>query len=325
MDSTTREMLSALSRTGSLAERCCELPAVATANWPDLAAKALTGLSERCLACICIAGVTPDGVILSMEAAGAAGAAGLGGRHPGDPRVLGLRSSIERLDTLGFPVPPARARDGMVSPAPAILGEGWARSAIGRAFGSPTPDEVIVGIHALGPGNAERVVVAIIGIEHADAADGTHGACRAETLAVTLPLLARRASLAIGSSASTTSRWLTEREQAVLERLTLGMSVREIADEIGRSPHTVHDHVKSLHRKLNASSRGKLVARALGYIDDAGRVLGSLSDTLVEPKGATPGAASIESIVHGGEAIAEPKPDAPRKAERLDPERRPTL
>jgi hypothetical protein len=27
----------------------------------------------------------------------------------------------------------------------------------------------------------------------------------------------------------------------------------------------VHDHVKSLHRKLDASSRGELVARALGH------------------------------------------------------------
>jgi hypothetical protein len=27
----------------------------------------------------------------------------------------------------------------------------------------------------------------------------------------------------------------------------------------------VHDYVKSMHRKLNASNRGALVARALGY------------------------------------------------------------
>lgn len=58
---------------------------------------------------------------------------------------------------------------------------------------------------------------------------------------------------------------MTDREQDVLERLILGRSVREIAEELGRSPHTVHDHVKSLHRKLDASSRGELVARALGH------------------------------------------------------------
>jgi len=69
--------------------------------------------------------------------------------------------------------------------------------------------------------------------------------------------------LALGDDGDT--KWLTQREQIVLEQLTLGLSVRQIADELGRSPHTVHDHVKSLHRKLNASSRGELVARALGH------------------------------------------------------------
>ncbi|MFI4898124.1 MAG: response regulator transcription factor, partial [Phycisphaerales bacterium JB059] len=58
--------------------------------------------------------------------------------------------------------------------------------------------------------------------------------------------------------------WLTNREQVVLEELILGRSVREIAETMHRSPHTVHDHVKSLHRKLGASSRGALIAHALG-------------------------------------------------------------
>jgi DNA-binding CsgD family transcriptional regulator len=59
--------------------------------------------------------------------------------------------------------------------------------------------------------------------------------------------------------------WVTPREQEVLELLVLGFSVREIGEKLGRSPHTVHDYVKSMHRKLNASNRGALVARALGH------------------------------------------------------------
>ena len=51
----------------------------------------------------------------------------------------------------------------------------------------------------------------------------------------------------------------------ILVELVSGASVREIAERIDRSPHTVHDHVKSLHRKLNASSRGELVSRYLGF------------------------------------------------------------
>lgn len=60
--------------------------------------------------------------------------------------------------------------------------------------------------------------------------------------------------------------WLTPREQDVLERLVEGKSVREISDELERSQHTVHDYVKSLHRKLGATSRGELVAKALGHV-----------------------------------------------------------
>ena len=82
-----------------------------------------------------------------------------------------------------------------------------------------------------------------------------------------LPSLSRRAIMAIGMEATDDTVWLTQREQIILQHLLLGKSVREIAQELGRSPHTVHDHVKSLHRKLNASSRGELVARALGHVE----------------------------------------------------------
>jgi DNA-binding CsgD family transcriptional regulator len=46
--------------------------------------------------------------------------------------------------------------------------------------------------------------------------------------------------------------------------LTLGYSIREIAELLHLSHHTVQDHVKHLHSKLDASNRGELVARALG-------------------------------------------------------------
>jgi DNA-binding CsgD family transcriptional regulator len=87
-----------------------------------------------------------------------------------------------------------------------------------------------------------------------------------------LPVLARRAVLAMGHSPSFHGAWLTQREQRVLDLLTLGQSVREIAEALDRSPHTVHDHVKSLHRKFGASSRGELVARALGRLAERERV-----------------------------------------------------
>lgn len=83
-----------------------------------------------------------------------------------------------------------------------------------------------------------------------------------EMITALLPVLAERAAMAFGEDFTQT---LTSREQLILVELVSGASVREIAERIDRSPHTVHDHVKSLHRKLNASSRGELVSRYLGF------------------------------------------------------------
>ncbi len=79
-----------------------------------------------------------------------------------------------------------------------------------------------------------------------------------------MPVLAERLRVALGGGGER-SAWLSEREQRVLELLTGGLTVPEIAALLGRSQHTVHDYVKSLHRKLGTNSRGALIARALGH------------------------------------------------------------
>jgi len=53
-------------------------------------------------------------------------------------------------------------------------------------------------------------------------------------------------------------------EYRVLERIVLGHTINVIACDLDRSPHTVHDHLKSLHRKFHAKTRGELIARVLG-------------------------------------------------------------
>jgi len=316
MDSTALGHRSPAARAVALGERLTALPAVATPTWPDLAAGALTLVSERSLVCVFIGETDPNGGLVGIEAAGAAGSHARGRT---DPQVLGVRSTIERLPGLGFAVPRERVQRGFIGQGSSLLGAGWARSPIARAFGAVAPDELLIGIHALGPGDTGRVIAAVIGVEFADDADRGRGAERAALLEAGMPLLTQRALLAVGSQPSNTSRWLTSREQAVLERLTLGKCVREIAEEIGRSPHTVHDHVKSLHRKLNASSRGELVARALGYIDDSHHVLGNLAEGQIEPKPIASAPAELASVVQGEDALAEPKPV--KRAERLNPNR----
>lgn len=80
-------------------------------------------------------------------------------------------------------------------------------------------------------------------------------------LASVLPLGRDRLRQALGEHPNP---WLSLCEQRVLDMLTDGLSVPEIAESLGRSPHTIHDHVKRLHAKLGTRTRGGLLARVLG-------------------------------------------------------------
>ena len=55
---------------------------------------------------------------------------------------------------------------------------------------------------------------------------------------------------------------LSERELAVLRLLSTPMSQREIGETLFVSLNTVKSHVKSIFRKLDATSRGEAVERA---------------------------------------------------------------
>ena len=57
---------------------------------------------------------------------------------------------------------------------------------------------------------------------------------------------------------------LPPRMRQVLERLLRGDSEKEVARDLGLSPHTIHRHVGLLYRRLGVSSRGELLAKCLG-------------------------------------------------------------
>lgn len=57
---------------------------------------------------------------------------------------------------------------------------------------------------------------------------------------------------------------LTAREREVLGLLAQGLQTADIANALGLSRHTVGDHVKSIYRKLNISSRAEAALRARG-------------------------------------------------------------
>lgn len=86
---------------------------------------------------------------------------------------------------------------------------------------------------------------------------------RAALLAQVLPWAHAIARTALGEGEGLAVRgWLTEKEREVLEHLVCGESVVEIAKTLERSRYTVHDHVKSLHRKLGVRTRAALVGCA---------------------------------------------------------------
>lgn len=62
---------------------------------------------------------------------------------------------------------------------------------------------------------------------------------------------------------------LTDREIEVTRLLCRGLSDGEIATELCLSPHTVHDHVRSVRRKLGVRSRAAVAARVFNdaYFD----------------------------------------------------------
>ena len=55
---------------------------------------------------------------------------------------------------------------------------------------------------------------------------------------------------------------LSQRQQQVLQLVGEGLTEKEVAGELGISIHTVHDHVKALHRILGVGTRGELVGVA---------------------------------------------------------------
>ncbi len=58
---------------------------------------------------------------------------------------------------------------------------------------------------------------------------------------------------------------LSKREIEVIKLLYDGLSNKEIADKLYLSEYTVKDHFKSIMKKLNVSSRSKILARLINH------------------------------------------------------------
>lgn len=235
------------------------LPAVATLDWCDRAAAALRDIPGTNVVGVFLGTIHESGAMTDLEAAGfwVAG-------DPTGERARDLRCRAEFMQGIGWTAgacgmefdPPVCA------PLATLPGGGaWRSGPIGHLLQDDESGEVVLANAAAGPTVRGRCIT----IVWRGGRDAGEVAQAVSLLSAASRVLASRALQAIGPMRSKRSHWLSPREQVVLELLTLGRSVREIAEELHRSPHTVHDHVKALHRKLNASSRGELVARALGH------------------------------------------------------------
>jgi len=84
------------------------------------------------------------------------------------------------------------------------------------------------------------------------------------------PRIARKLLLEIRTddAAVNPSDAFTSREISIVKLLEQGMSYKEVASELGVSPHTVHSHIKKVYEKVHASSRNEMLlkARKLGVI-----------------------------------------------------------
>ncbi|GAB5496518.1 MAG: hypothetical protein Phyf2KO_15980 [Phycisphaerales bacterium] len=262
-----------MASVATSAESIMGLPAVATLEWCDRAAWCLAGLAEPALATVTIGTLSPTGDLTNQEVSGVAARVGVARARPirradgeprgEDPRLATLRVRAARFRRVGVRVATNvrhYATVGRLTELPG--GENVTRGDIPRLWHGLESADVLVGIIGFGDPESGRVIIAQVApLGQGIRLTPSHN----QAMGAVLPVLERRAQLALGDGSDGPTKWLTQREQVVLEQLTLGKSVRQIADDLGRSPHTVHDHVKSLHRKLNASSRGELVSRALGH------------------------------------------------------------
>jgi two-component system NarL family response regulator len=83
------------------------------------------------------------------------------------------------------------------------------------------------------------------------------------------PKIARKVILELQDHADLPEQaGLTSRELDVLHGIAQGKSYKELADTLGRSPHTIHAHIKRVYEKLQAANRAEALqkARSLGVI-----------------------------------------------------------
>ncbi|MBX3380119.1 MAG: hypothetical protein KF805_08480 [Phycisphaeraceae bacterium] len=259
LSNTAETMVDAIERIG-------RLPAIPTHDWCDQAAAAagdallppgVPGVLAVGVGTLCNAGIERIDSV------------GVSGSEEEEVAANELRRTLQGIGTIPATVRIAGADSklAMVPQSDLRASAAWAASPVGRFLVSRGMTAVLIGAGLIADADPTRVLWVLGAVEGNVPIVG-------DMVFVTVILLAllRRARMALSSSGREGIEWISPREQEILGHLVLGKSVRQIAEETGRSAHTIHDHVKSLHRKLNATSRGELIARTLGHVTRGVRI-----------------------------------------------------
>lgn len=273
----SRDRVARMERVCAAAERVVEIAIAPSPLWCEFICGAIaTGMSTSggIAAALAITGkIDNAGRVVESELTGVcidAATRGAGGKkedasrepHSGEAMTHELRAKLRGVRSLGVRID---GRWPMVVPlecptAPATSLAGLAAGTTARmAAGKPARHE----------GGSRRAALALWDVGQRQIAvvlRGGEPGEAAEMLWVLMPSIARRAAMALGANMLHRRQWLSPLEHRVMEMLSTGHDVPSIAMKLARSRHTIHDHVKSLHRKMGINSRAELVARALGRL-----------------------------------------------------------
>lgn len=237
-------------------EQVAALPAVPTRDWCQRSAETLSNVvGPKGRRTVFAVGVGP--VRENLESLDAVGV------HSADATI---RTQVEQSLARSTPIgrrPGGQTELSVVGTSDLARSDSWLRSPLMRVVASQGMIGLILGFGLIASGDPGRLLW-IFGA--GEAATESLFAGEASFIMVVLLALLRRSRVALGVEPNDPIEWISDRERETLDHIVRGLSVREIAEQSGRSAHTVHDHVKSLHRKLRANSRGELVARALGHL-----------------------------------------------------------
>jgi len=249
-------------------QRFCSLPAIPTQNWASQAAEAIATTSPHMAVGVIIAGIDADSGSISTMSSGVSHLSEKSLTQLDDQSSISihLQDKLDRLKSLGFNLPQHSATLGLISPI-SKLHSNSSNTPIGSIFSTLNlsyPTMMLVPISREHPNLFLLCLCAIMPHSSSNDLDESQSDTIVTTLSHFYDIIADKAHIAL-KHVTNPKVWLTDREHEILDQLILGHSVRQIAENLNRSTHTVHDHVKNLHKKLHASSRGELIAKALGY------------------------------------------------------------